>query len=130
MEDIKPKVRAERLEKGALKREAKLLSAMVLAYCKKNHGSESLCDECREFLTYALTRLACCPFGENKPTCLKCKIHCYRAEEKQTARQIMREQGPRMLLRHPILTAEHLIKNMKEAPEKPRNPRAKKVPAK
>ena len=123
MEDIKPKVRAERLEKGALKREAKLLSAMVLAYCKKNHGSESLCDECREFLTYALTRLACCPFGENKPTCLKCKIHCYRAEEKETARQIM-------LLRHPILTAEHLIKNMKEAPEKPRNPRAKKVPAK
>ena len=116
MEDIKPKVRAERLEKGALKREAKLLSAMVLAYCKKNHGSESLCDECREFLTFALTRLACCPFGENKPTCLKCKIHCYRAEEKETARQIMREQGPRMLLRHPILTAEHLIKNMKEAP--------------
>ena len=130
MEDIKPKVRAERLEKGALKREAKLLSAMVLAYCKKHHGGESLCDECREFLTYALTRLACCPFGENKPTCLKCKIHCYRAEEKETARQIMREQGPRMLLRHPFLTAEHLIKNMKEAPEKPRNPRAKKVPAK
>ena len=39
----------------------------------------------------------------------------------------MREEGPRMLLRHPILTAEHLIKNMKEAPDKPRNPKARSV---
>lgn len=126
MIDVKPKVKAENLETGALKREATLLTAMVRDYCKRHHGSDTLCDECREFLTYALTRLACCPFGQKKPTCFKCKIHCYRAAEKDTARTIMRQEGPRMLFKHPILTAEHLIKNQRQAPDKPRNPKAKK----
>ena len=127
MDVVKPKVHPERLQSGALKREAQLLSAMVRDYCRRHHGHETPCEDCRTFLTYALTRLACCPFGQKKPTCLKCKIHCYRAQEKETARVIMREEGPRMLLKHPILTVEHLIKNTREAPDKPRNPRAKKV---
>ena len=127
MDEVKPKVHPERLESGALKREANLLSAMVHDYCRRHHGGESLCEDCKTFLTYALTRLACCPFGQKKPTCLKCKIHCYRAQEKETARVIMREEGPRMLLKHLILTAEHLIKNTQEAPDKPRNPRARKA---
>ncbi len=127
MDEVKPKVHPERLESGALKREAKLLSAMVHDYCRRHHGGESLCEDCKTFLTYALTRLACCPFEQKKPTCLKCKIHCYRAQEKETARVIMREEGSRMLLKHPILTAEHLIKNTQEAPDKPRNPHARKA---
>ena len=127
MDEVKPKVHPERLESGALKREAKLLSAMVHDYCRRHHGGESLCEDCKTFLTYALTRLACCPFGQKKPTCLKCKIHCYRAHEKETARVIMREEGTRMLFKHPILTAEHLIKNTQEAPDNPRNPRARKA---
>ena len=127
MDELKPTVHAERLEAGALKREVKLLTAMVRDYCKRHHKSEELCDDCKQFLIYALTRLACCPFGQKKPTCFKCKIHCYRAEQKDRARIIMREEGPRMLLHHPILTAEHLIKNMKEAPDKPRNPKARSV---
>lgn len=127
MDEVKPKVHPERLKSGALKREAKLLSAMVHDYCRRHHGGESLCEDCKTFLTYALTRLSCCPFEQKKPTCLKCKIHCYRAQEKETARVIMREEGPRMLLKHPILTAEHLIKNTQEAPDKPRNPHARKA---
>lgn len=127
MNAIKPTVKPERLEKGALKREAVLLEAMVRDYCKRHHNDpKGLCDDCRAFLVYALTRLACCPYGEKKPTCAKCKIHCYRAQEKETARVIMREEGPRMLFQHPILTTEHLIKNLKEAPEEPRNRLAKK----
>ena len=130
MDKITPTAHAERLEKGALKREAVMLESMVRDYCRRHHGSDTLCENCKTFLTYALTRLACCPFGEKKPTCFKCKIHCYRPEQKEVARIIMREEGPRMLLKHPILTVEHLFKNMKEAPDKPRNPRARKVPAK
>ena len=125
MQRVTAKVHAERLEKGALKREATLLRSMVEDYCRRHHQSDELCEDCKAFLTYALTRLACCPFGEKKPTCAKCKIHCYRADEKETARQIMREEGPRMLLKHPLLTLEHLIKNTKETPDRPRNPRAK-----
>lgn len=127
MEKITPTAHAERLEKGALKREATLLESMVRDYCKRHYGGERLCDNCKAFLTYALTRLAYCPFGENKPTCLKCKIHCYRSEQKETAKIIMRQEGPRMLFKHPVLTVEHMIKNLKEAPEKPRNPRARKT---
>lgn len=119
MDKITPTAHAERLEKGALKREAVMLESMVRDYCRRHHGSDTLCENCKTFLTYALTRLACCPFGEKKPTCFKCKIHCYRPEQKEVARIIMREEGPRMLLKHPILTVEHLIKNMKEAPDKP-----------
>lgn len=126
MIDVKPKIKAEKLETGALKREATLLSLMVQDYCKQHHDCESLCDECHQFLVYALTRLACCPFGEKKPTCAKCKIHCYRASEKETARTIMRQTGPKMLLKHPLLTAEHLMKNLREVPDKPLNLRTKK----
>ena len=72
MDVVKPKVHPERLQSGALKREAQLLSAMVRDYCRRHHGHETLCEDCRTFLTYALTRLACCPFGQKKPTCLKC----------------------------------------------------------
>ena len=125
MDTIKPTVKAERLEKGALKREAVLLEAMVRDFCKRHHNDpKGLCDDCRAFLVYALTRLACCPYGEKKPTCAKCKIHCYRAQEKDSVRAIMRYSGPKMMLPHPLLTLEHLIKNLKEAPEKPRNRKA------
>lgn len=124
--EIHPKVKAQRLDSGALKREATLLRAMFVRYCQDHHGSRdnNLCDECTELLRYSLTRLACCPFGQEKPTCARCKIHCYRAQEKDSVRAIMRYSGPKMMLPHPLLTLEHLIKNHKEAPEKPRNRKA------
>ncbi len=124
--DLRPIPHADRLESGALGREARLLRAMFKDYCKRHHGQDALCADCSRLLHYALTRLACCPFGNEKPTCLKCKIHCYRGDEKEKVKAIMRESGPRMLLPHPLLTAEHLIKNFKAAPPKPRNRHASK----
>ena len=122
----RPIPHAERLDQGALGREARLLRAMFEQYCRKHHGSDSLCAECQKLLRYALTRLACCPFGNQKPTCFKCKVHCYRGEEKDKVRAVMRETGPKMLWIHPLLTVEHLLKNLKEAPDRPRNPNVKK----
>ena len=119
MDNIEPKVKAERLQSGVLKREATMLKSMVKDYCKRHHGGDTLCEDCREFLVYALTRLACCPFGEQKPTCLKCKIHCSRAEDKEQAHQIMRADGPSMPLKHTLLTIVHLLKNTKCEPDKP-----------
>ncbi len=121
--EVQPKVKAQRLNSGTLKREATLLRAMFARYCQDHHGSgdNNLCNECSELLHYSLTRLACCPYGNDKPTCARCKIHCYRAQEKDTVRTIMRYAGPKMMLLHPLLTLEHLIKNLKEGPDKPRN---------
>ncbi|MGN1209686.1 MAG: nitrous oxide-stimulated promoter family protein [Duodenibacillus sp.] len=118
--------RMQRLEAIArLKDEKTTLSVMVRDYCRRRHGTQdALCPECAEFLAYALKRLACCPYGEKKPVCAKCRIHCYKPEYRATARMIMREAGPRLMLTHPILAAKHLWQSVTvKAPEKPRNRR-------
>ena len=43
-------------------------------------GSGRPCEECRRFLDYAERRLEKCPYGEAKPTCARCPIHCYKPD--------------------------------------------------
>lgn len=108
-----------------LKEEKRTMEAMVSAYCRAHHGAkDDLCESCADFLAYSLKRLACCPFGAEKPVCAKCKIHCYKPEYKVTARDIMRWAGPRLLFSHPVLTLKHLWYSATiESPDKPRNSR-------
>ncbi|GAL29868.1 hypothetical protein JCM19239_5682 [Vibrio variabilis] len=68
---------------GELETEFKTVVAMMKIYCKQHHGSSTLCQQCRELLVYAETKLDRCPYGESKPTCNKCPIHCYKPEEKK-----------------------------------------------
>lgn len=113
-----------------LNEEKRTMEAMVTSFCHAHHQTPKgeLCEGCREFLAYALKRLACCPYGGDKPVCAKCKIHCYKPTEKARARDIMRWAGPRLLFSHPILTVKHMWYHAtKEAPEKPRN-RQKNLP--
>ena len=53
---------------------------MIDIYCQKKHGNNKgeLCEECSELLEYAHKRLSFCKFGENKSTCSRCPIHCYK----------------------------------------------------
>lgn len=97
--------------KKRLARERVTMSKMVGIYCSAHHdgSGEGLCTECREFLDYAQTRLQKCPYGEEKPTCANCPVHCYKPAQREHARQIMRYSGPRMLLRHPILAIAHQL---------------------
>ena len=60
-------------------------------------------------MAYAERRLAKCPYGQDKPTCAKCPVHCYKAEPREQARQIMRYAGPRMTWRHPVRSLVHLF---------------------
>lgn len=66
-----------------------------------------------------LSTRKCGPYGEEKPTCNKCPIHCYKPEPKEQMRLVMRYSGPRMLLKHPILAVRHLLHEKREVPEKP-----------
>lgn len=93
------------------RREAKTLTAMVGLYCHGHHGTDCshLCTECQSLLDYAITRLTRCPYGALKPTCADCPIHCYKPQQRQQIRNVMRYAGPRMLLRHPILAVLHLL---------------------
>ncbi|EAQ53618.1 nitrous oxide-stimulated promoter family protein [Vibrio sp. MED222] len=108
---------------GELATEYKTVIAMVHIYCKDHHGAvrqnNALCEECEQLLRYAATRLDRCPYGEAKPTCNKCPIHCYKPDPKEQMRLVMRYAGPRMLLKHPILAIRHLIHEKRKVPEKP-----------
>jgi hypothetical protein len=36
-------------------------------------------------------------------------VHCYRAQQRERIRRVMRYSGPRMLLAHPLLALLHLL---------------------
>jgi len=93
-------------------REARTIEAMVEIYCRAHHGAGAVpvpCRECRELVAYARHRLGRCPFREEKPTCARCPVHCYRPAMRDRIREVMRFAGPRMLRRHPILAVLHLL---------------------
>ncbi|PKG56754.1 nitrous oxide-stimulated promoter family protein [Shewanella sp. Choline-02u-19] len=111
----------EQLLSGKLLSEFRTIVAMVEIYCKAHHegGNAGLCQDCQDFTEYAHTRLDRCPYGQDKPTCNKCPVHCYKPHMKAKAREIMVYAGPRMLLPHPIMAIRHLLSERKDAPVKP-----------
>ncbi len=90
-------------------REKKTVEIMIEICCRDHHnGGRSLCPECVELLDYSLLRLDRCPFGERKPPCAKCEIHCYKPAQRRGIVAVMRYSGPKMLTRYPILAIRHL----------------------
>ena len=67
-----------------------------------------LCPQCQALLDYAHKRLEHCKFGEDKPSCTRCPVHCYKPAMREQIRQVMRYSGPRMLLHNPIMAIRHL----------------------
>jgi hypothetical protein len=103
-----------------LERERRTVESMIDLYCRDVHGTDdALCPACAELAAYARKRLEKCPFGEDKPTCADCPIHCYRPAIREQMQQVMRHSGPRMLLRHPYLAIRHMLDSRREAPQKP-----------
>lgn len=100
-----------------LAREWKTMSAMVRIYCRDHHPGEGLCDECRQFLDYAGVRLERCRFGQEKPTCANCPVHCYQRDRREQARVVMRYAGPRMIWEHPITSLRHWLDGYRKAPQ-------------
>jgi 23S rRNA C2498 (ribose-2'-O)-methylase RlmM len=98
-----------------IKREKKTIDAMVRLYCRKHHGTDGeLCQECSELHDYAMLRLSMCPFQENKSTCGKCLVHCYKPDMKEKVAKVMRYSGPRMLLHSPVLALHHIFDGRKK----------------
>lgn len=98
-------------------RESRTVEAMIAIYCKAHHSLKTQdCPSCLELQNYALDRLHHCPFHEGKTSCKNCPIHCYKPSIKDEIRGVMRYAGPRMLLRHPILTIFHFIDDRRKEP--------------
>jgi len=92
-----------------ISREKRTIQAMLQIYCRERHGLTSLCSECQELLDYAHCRLDRCPFGNDKPTCVNCPIHCYKPTMRANVQAVMRYAGSRLIFRHPILAFMHLL---------------------
>ncbi len=92
---------------------------MLAIYCRDHHGplSTGLCIECGALLAYAHRRLDVCPFQEAKPACNSCEVHCYSVPMRDRVKAVMRYAGPRMLLRHPVLSLFHLLDTWRRVPK-------------
>jgi YbgA-like uncharacterized protein len=103
------------------RRELKVIEAMVGMYCSghEHERREALCSECAALFNYATRRLQRCVFGDAKPTCANCLVHCYSATMRDQVRTVMRWSGPRMLLRHPILAMQHMLDGRRPSPTLP-----------
>jgi hypothetical protein len=97
--------------------EKKIVEKMTDIYCKDHHQiDQGLCRECTDLLNYVHKRLDHCFFGENKPVCGKCPIHCYQKEMREKITIVMRYAGPRMIYKHPILAIDHIFRSLKKVP--------------
>jgi hypothetical protein len=97
-------------------REKKTLAVMVAMYCRAHHGQgKERCEDCDSLVGYAHERIDKCPFIDDKPTCLNCRIHCYVPSRRAQVRTIMRFSGPRMIYRHPVLAIRHVVDGRRSA---------------
>jgi hypothetical protein len=95
------------------KKDIKLLGKFVEVYCEARHRgavraavalpaeleARLLCPECASFLQYAITKRLNCPLEAEKPTCKRCRIHCYDAPRREKVREIMSYVGRRLVMR-------------------------------
>lgn len=97
------------------RQEKEVISRMVGLYCRTKHKTKNgLCPDCEAMEAYAWQRSDRCPFMETKTFCANCEVHCYRPEMREKIRKIMRLAGPRMLVRHPVITIHHAITSLTE----------------
>jgi hypothetical protein len=100
-----------------LNREAKTIGIMIGIYCQARHGGDKdLCASCQALRTYAVKRARSCRFGERKPVCAKCRVHCYKHSMRDEIQLVMRHSSSRMLFRHPVLAVMHLLDSTREGP--------------
>ena len=97
------------MAKSRIDREKEVVGRMIELYCKKRLGMAEVSEEYKELQMYAYKRLDICKFGNDKPACKRCTIHCYKPEMREKIRTIMRWAGPRMLIYDPIAAIRHLF---------------------
>lgn len=100
-------------------REKRTISQMICLYCRGNHDEadrtetaycgEPLCPSCKAIDDYSVLRTERCRNMETKTSCDQCPNRCYRPEERERIRAIMRYAGPRMITAHPVAAVRHLL---------------------
>jgi hypothetical protein len=89
-----------------------VLARFVRLYCVKRHGVACrgeapfavdgrtllLCDDCIRLMAYAVSKRLACPLEGEKPSCRRCRIHCYGNQERKKIREVMAFAGKRMIM--------------------------------
>ncbi|MFR4162883.1 MAG: nitrous oxide-stimulated promoter family protein [Paraclostridium sordellii] len=93
-------------------KEKEIITLMINLYCKKKHGSlkNELCSECKDLEEYVHKRLTYCKFGNEKSSCKKCPIHCYKKDMREKVKEVMKFSGPRILIYNPLEYIRHIFK--------------------
>jgi hypothetical protein len=115
------------LLKSRRERERIIVQKMIEMHCAANHTKESdLCAECTDLAKYAERRLLSCMYGDVKPVCKNCPVHCYSPQKREQMQSVMRWSGPRMMQQKPFYAIVHLIDNLL-APKPERKPAKRKI---
>lgn len=102
-----------------INREIKTIEKMINIYEKAHPAASDTPDYYQTLFAYAINRLEKCRYGEKKPACKQCPIHCYQPKMREQMKLVMRWAGPKMLLHHPILAIRHLLDDRKPVPDLP-----------
>jgi len=89
--------------------ERKTVQVMIQIFCSENHKEKNLCRYCNELSVYAIKKLDQCIYGNSKPSCKVCPVHCFSKDKSEEIKQVMRYAGPKMIFRQPVLTFKHII---------------------
>ncbi len=86
------------------------LQTAVDGYAKAhpNWRRAALCPSCMELVTRVEGRTERCPHMAYKSYCHLCPRPCHPPAEMARITPLMRYSGPRLLLRHPVLTLRHV----------------------
>ncbi len=104
-------------KQSRINREINTIDTMITMHCHDMHNTRDvLCNDCQALLEYARERLGKCPYQEQKPTCAKCPIHCYKPEMREKVREVMKYSGPRMVYRHPVQAIRHFVDGRRKEP--------------
>ena len=101
------------LLKSRREREKIIVQTMIHLYCAGNHAMKTdLCEVCADLAKYAEKRLLSCMYGDIKPVCKNCPVHCYSPQKREQMREVMCWAGPRMLQTKPFYALVHFIDNL------------------
>lgn len=93
-----------------IQQEITLIAGMIQLYYRKRGEQAKIAEG--KMLAYAQKRLEVCRFGEAKPTCQHCPVHCYQRDYREQMKVIMRFSGPRIVITHPILCIKHAYRGL------------------
>jgi hypothetical protein len=99
--------------KNRIEREKAIVQVMIEQYCHEKHKEAgSICSSCSELLAYSQNRLTRCSYGNTKPVCKACLVHCYPTARRGQMKQIMQWSGPRMIFHHPLYAFIHVVDSL------------------